>query len=167
MEKIMSINKVKQSKVLPMKEATRLLLSHRSDSKLVDVAPKKYRGGKINKCFQNTAIFTASRKEYSVVSGWLVGDDFGSYGTVLIPHYWVYHSQSDLYFDVTPFSPIDNQKYEYVIDMEIYFQANQTSYLPPPVIVYSDGSLFTRLTESIKIQIDTIDVQQLYDLDRK
>jgi len=149
-----------------MKPSTSLLISLRDKSKLVDVKKKKWRGGKANKCFQNAAFFSADRKEYEIVSGWLVGDHFESLGTVFVPHYWVLHTPSGEYFDTSPTAEEDIQLYEYVLDMDIYLNLTQTSYVPPPVILRESGLLQVRLSETQLIDIETIDIRHLYSLIR-
>ena len=149
-----------------MKDATKLLLSLRKNSKLVQVEPKKYRGGKPNKCFQNSAFFSADKKEYQIVSGWLVGDYFKEVGTMFIPHYWVEHVPDGVYFDTTPKDPNQTQEFEYVLDMDIYKHLTQTSYIPPPVIVRDNGSLQARLEDGRCVNIKKIDVLELYKLIR-
>lgn len=149
-----------------MKDTTKKLLSLRANTKLVQVEPKKFRGAKLNKCFQNAAFYCAANKEYSIISGWLVGDNFDRLGTVLVPHYWLIHEPSGFYYDTSPSSPADIQEYEYVIDMEIYFKANEKSYVPPPVFLKQDGSLCTRLQNGVIVTLETIDIQKLYDLVR-
>jgi hypothetical protein len=149
-----------------MKEATKLLLSLRENSKFVEVQPKKYRGAKLNKCFQNAAFFSADKKEYSIVSGWLVGDHFESTGTVFVPHYWLEHTPSNVYYDTSPTALNDTQFYDYILDMDIYKHLTQTSYVPPPVVVRENGSLQARLNDGRFIGIEKIDVLELYQLVR-
>jgi hypothetical protein len=149
-----------------MKEATKILLSLRPNSEFVQAQPKKQRGAKLNKCFNNAALFSANNKEYSVVSGWLVGDNFHQLGTVFVPHYWLIHTPSGSYFDTSPTAIEDIQDYEYVKDMDIYRYLNRTSYVPPPVILREDGSLQVRLSESHFVDVTSIDIEHLYSLVR-
>ena len=149
-----------------MKPSTSLLLSLRHNSKLVDVKKKKWRGGKLNRCFQNAAFFSADKKDYEIVSGWLVGDNFQGVGTVFIPHYWVLHTPSGEYFDTSPMAGEDIQLYEYVLDMDIYLNLTQISYVPPPVILRESGRLQVRISETQLVDIETIDIRHLYSLIR-
>jgi len=147
-----------------MKRSTETLLSLRDNSKLVEVKKKKWRGGKLNKCFQNAAFFSADKKDYEIVSGWLVGDNFENLGVAFIPHYWVLHTPSNEYFDTSPTAEEDIQLYDYVLDMDIYLNLTQTSYVPPSVILRESGLLQARLSETKFVDIDTIDVSHLYSL---
>jgi hypothetical protein len=149
-----------------MKAATKLLLSLRQNAEHVDVLHKKYRAAKINRCFQNSAFYSAANKDYEVVSGWLVGDDYLDLGTVFVPHYFLKHKQSAIYYDTSPTAPDDIQSYEYVLDMDIYRYANRTSYVPPPVIVRKNGLLEVRVAESNFVSVSEIDIQNLYALVR-
>ena len=149
-----------------MKDATKLLLSLRPDSELIEARPKKYRGAKLNKCFQNAAHFSANKKEYSIVSGWLVGDKFDRVGTIFVPHYWLFHAPTGAYFDTSPTAIHDIQDFDYVKDMDIMKFLTRTSYIPPPVLLRPDGRLKVRISESNLVDIDHIDVQYLYSLVR-
>ena len=149
-----------------MKPSTSLLISLRDKSKLVDVKKKKWRRGKANRCFQNAAFFSADRKGFEIVSGWLVGDNFEGLGTVFLPHYWVLHTPSGEYFDTTPTAEEDIQLYEYVLDMDIYLNLTRTSYVPPPVRLRESGILQVRLSETQFVDIETIDIKHLYSLIR-
>ena len=149
-----------------MKEATKILLSLRPNSEFIEAQPKKYRGAKLNKCFNNAALYSASNKEYSIVSGWLVGDNFHQLGTVFVPHYWLIHIPSGNYFDTSPTAIEDIQEYEYVKDMDIYRYLTRTSYVPPPVILREDGNLQVRISETQFLDVNSIDIEHLYSLVR-
>ena len=149
-----------------MKKATNLLLSLRKNAELVLVESLNYKAAKSNKCFQNAAYFCESRNGFAIVSGWLVGDDFGSKGTVLIPHYWVKEIEKNKYFDTTPKNKEDTQSYEYVLDLDIFRYGTATSYLPPPVFIFPDNKLKVRLNQNNYIPLNGIDVEELYSLRR-
>lgn len=149
-----------------MKDATEILLSLRPNSEFVQAQPKKYRGAKLNKCFNNAAFFSANNKEYSIVSGWLVGDNFHQLGTIFVPHYWLIHTPSGNYFDTSPTAIEDIQEYEYVKDMDIFRHVTRTSYVPPPVILKEDGKLQVRLSESQFVDVKCIDIEHLFSLVR-
>jgi hypothetical protein len=149
-----------------MKAATKLLLKLRKNAEYVVVSHKKYRAAKLNKCFQNSAFFSAANKEFEVVSGWLVGDDYLDLGTVFVPHYFLKHKPSGIYYDTSPTAPDDIQSYEYVLDMDIYRYANRTSYVPPPVIVRENGLLEVRVAATEFVNVEEIDVEHLYSLVR-
>jgi len=149
-----------------MKEATKILLSLRPNSEFVHAQAKKQRSAKLNKCFNNAALFSANNKEYSIVSGWLIGDNFHQLGTVFIPHYWLIHTPSGNYFDTSPTAIKDIQEYEYVKDMDIYRQVTRTSYVPPPVILREDGKLQVRLSETHLVDVNSIDIEHLFSLVR-
>ena len=117
-------------------------------------------------CFQNAATYSANKNEYSIVSGWKVGDFFASVGTILVPHYWLIHDETGIYYDTSPNHPDDNQNYEYVVDMDIYKNVTRTSYIPPAVLVTEGGLLQARLGEKRFYEIDKIDVVELYSLVR-
>ena len=149
-----------------MKAATKLLLKLRKNAEHVVVSHKKYRAAKLNKCFQNAAFYSAANKEVEIVSGWLVGDDYLDLGTVFVPHYWLRHKPTAFYYDTSPSATEDIQNYEYVLDMDIYRFANQTSYVPPPVIVRENGLFEVRVADSNFVSIKSIDVENLYSLVR-
>ena len=149
-----------------MKNATALLLALRPSASVVEVKPKKYKAGKENLCFQNAAIFAATREGYELVSGWMVGDTEPGFGTILVPHYWVIHITSGEYFDTTPRAAGDDQNYEYVVDMDIYKYVTQTSYIPPAVILREDGSIQARMKTRHYVDLQRIDILELYKLVR-
>jgi hypothetical protein len=149
-----------------MKAATKLLLTLREKAEHVVVLHKKYRAAKLNKCFQNAAFYSAANKDFEVVSGWLVGDNYLDLGTVFVPHYWLRHKTANVYYDTSPSAPNDIQNYEYVLDMDIYRFANQKSYVPPPVIVRANGLLEVRVDDSNFVSIKSINVENLYSLVR-
>ena len=149
-----------------MKAATKLLLKLRKNAEHVVVSHKKYRAAKLNKCFQNAAFYSAANKEFEIVSGWLVGDDYLDLGTVFVPHYFLKHKPSGVYYDTSPTAPDDIQCYEYVLDMDIYKLANRTSYVPPPVIVRENGLLEVRVAAAEFVSVKEIDIEHLYSLIR-
>jgi hypothetical protein len=149
-----------------MKAATKFLLTLRENAEHVVVLHKKYRAAKVNRCFQNAAFFSAANKEFKVVSGWLVGDDYLDSGIVFVPHYFLIHKPSGIYYDTSPTAPDDIQNYEYVLDMDIYRFASRTSYVPPPVILRKNGLLEVRIAESNFVSVPEIDIEKLYALVR-
>lgn len=149
-----------------MKEATDKLLSLRPTSTHVEVKPKKYKAGKPNLCFQNAAIYAATRDGYEIVSGWMIGDYVSGFGTILVPHYWLLHESSGEYFDTTPRASGDVQNYEYVVDMEIYRHVTQTSYIPPSVVLRENGAIQARIDMGKFVDLKNIDIPQLFNLVR-
>jgi hypothetical protein len=149
-----------------MKPQTQKLLSLRTNSLFVEVKPLKYRAGKPNMCFQNASIYEATRDGYEVVSGWMIGDLTKNFGAICVPHYWLKHLESDEYFDPTPRAVGDEQNYEYIVDMDIYKHVTRTSYIPPPVVIREDGSIQARLGMNRYINLNKIEILELYMLVR-
>jgi hypothetical protein len=151
-----------------MKKATRYLLKNQPNTKLVMVSPISLENTKPNHCFQNSTLMAESdSSRYMIVSGWLVGDYFGEYGTAIVPHYWIKDNHTNAYFDPTPIEAAVKQVYEYVIDFDIFIYGNKTSYIPAPLRLLDNDVLQVRLDASKYENIKKIDMEYLYEVSRK
>ena len=104
-----------------MKKATRQLLKYlqqaNPEAYVVNVKPLAFDAAKENQCFENVMRFLDENEDWVLRSGWLVGNYFGTNGTAVMPHYWVYNPSNKLDYEITPFA--DAQSFEYVLDLEI------------------------------------------------
>jgi len=160
------------------KPATIKLINKKNGCYKVEVTKKKIRGMKANDCWFNASkVSDKDYKRYKVQSGWLVGDDFGIHGSPLIPHYWIFDTQKNSYFDPTPSRDEDNQTYDYVCDSDIFFTVGEflikthTLVLPPPLILMNDGEFYVCTWnedqplsagyKSIKTKVKNLDIKSL------
>ena len=86
---------------------------------------------------------TTDNENWSMHSGWLVGDFLGERGTAIIPHYWVVNADRE-HFDVTPKNPSDTQSYEYVSDFNIVQYFTKEVQLPVPLKLNLNGTFVAR-----------------------
>ena len=115
-----------------MKKATRTFVNWLNDEKVksVEVKPMKFEYAKPNECFQNMMMFLDYHSDWTMHSGWLIGDYLGERGTAIIPHFWVVDAQRK-HFDITPRNSKDTQTYEYVSDCNI------AQFIFPPKYLFS------------------------------
>ena len=151
-----------------MKKATRQLLKYlqqaNPEAYVVNVKPLAVNAAKENQCFENVMRFLDENEDWILRSGWLVGDYFGTNGTAVMPHYWVYNPSNKLDYEITPFA--DAQSFEYVLDLEIASNIDEENKLCVPVSlkINSDGSLCARVGENRFVVLSGIDYQTLYRL---
>jgi len=139
------------------KKATKEFLSLRRDCRKEEVIKIKTKGMKANNCWKNSMkVVCVDNAKYELQAGWLVGDDFGSHGTPLIPHYWVVDKESHLCWDPTPSPSGDDQQYEYICDPEMrkivakILSKTHTLILPPPLLYMNDGKFYACLWDDDK-----------------
>ena len=151
-----------------MKKATRQLLNYLRQANpkafFVNVKPLAFDAAKENQCFENVMRFLDENEEWVLRSGWLVGDYFGTNGTAVMPHYWVYNPIEKVDYDITPFN--EAQRFEYVLDLEIAGNIDEEKKLSVPVSlrINSDGSLCARIGKNRFFTLTGIDYKTLYDL---
>jgi hypothetical protein len=155
---------------LIMKKATREFLKARSGTFLVQVTKVNFAGALPNFCGVNASNFCKTDPKYSLVSGWMVGDDCGQNGTALIAHYFVLDNSTSKYYDPTPSHPADNQTYEYVVDMDIldyYMQNISTLQAQGISLLHSfrilNGPIFQIVSSNQQfINVNDLDTKSLY-----
>ena len=151
-----------------MKKATRQLLKYLQQANpkafVINVKPIAFDAAKENQCFENVMRFLDENEDWVLRSGWLVGDYFGTNGTAVMPHYWVYNPGDKFDYDITPLAVV--QSFEYVLDMEIASNIDEERKLSVPVSlkINSDGSLCARIGENRFVALTGIYYETLYDL---
>ena len=149
-----------------MKKATRELLKARPGANFVLVESFELTDTLANHFYQNAVkLAETNEADLLVVSGWLVGDFMGERGTAIIPHYWVKNDKTKKFYDPTPKQKDDKQNYEYVEDFDIFQYGNRESILPLPLKLNNNGKWQARNALGTGyIDLDKVDVQELYDL---
>lgn len=148
-----------------MKKATRLFLKKHPNAKKVDVTKVHVAGCIPNHCYQNSCLLEEKDSDNLIVlSGWIIGDYVKEQGTAAIPHYWVVDKNTHQHFDPTPSGPYDSGHYEYLLDADIFNYVGRSSILPPPILIKPDGTLKARLSNGTFIEIESVDVKHLYQL---
>jgi len=149
-----------------MKKATRELLKARPKAKCVLVQSIELAETLANHCYQNSVKLAETNEEdLLVVAGWMVGDFMGERGTAIIPHYWVQNDKTKIYYDPTPKPDNNTQDFDYVEDFDIFQYGNENSILPLSLKLNSNGTWQARnSTGTGYIDLDKVDVQQLYEL---
>jgi hypothetical protein len=151
-----------------MKKATRVLVNwiNEKSVKAVDVKLLKFDDAKPNECYQNMNLFLDNYENWSMHSGWLVGDFLGERGTAIIPHYWVVNADRE-HLDVTPKNPSDKQSYEYVSDFNIVQYFTKEVQLPVPLKLNLNGTFVARRKDGSFELIEKIDYEHLFSLSRQ
>ena len=148
-----------------MKRATREFLKHRAKAKFVSVKRIGIDGTSPNDCYRNACLMAdANETELLVTCGWIVGDFLAERGTAIIPHYWVLNEKTGEQFDPTPRAVSDIQNYDYVKDGDIMLFGNARAILPVPLRLLPNGIFQARLGENEFLDLEEINVEQLYDL---
>ena len=151
-----------------MKKATRQLLEYLQQANqkafAVKVKPLEFDAAQENQCFENVMRFLDENEDWVLRSGWLVGDYFGTNGTAVMPHYWVYSPSEKVDYEITPFN--DAQRFEYVLDLEIASNIDEERKISVPVSlkINSDGTLCARVEENRFVSLTGIYYETLYDL---
>ena len=97
-----------------MKKATRQLLKYLQQANpkafVINVKPLAFDSAKENQCFENVIRFLDENVDWVLRSGVLVGVHFGTNGTAVMSHYWVYNPVDKFDYEITPFA--DAQSFE-------------------------------------------------------
>jgi hypothetical protein len=145
-----------------MKVVTKKFIELRSDCALVDVVKIKQRGAKPNNCFFNSLKLSSKDKKYRLQSGWLVGDDFGNFGTMFIAHYWVIDTTTNIEYDPTPKNLNDYQIYEYIYDPLIFKKSTPKNYMPFPLRLLPNNQFQIAVGNEVYKDITSIDLDELF-----
>ena len=148
-----------------MKKATRIFVNWLNDEKVksVEVKPMKFQYAKPNECFQNMMWFLDYHSDWTMHSGWLIGDYSGERGTAIIPHFWVVDAQRK-HFDITPRNSKDTQTYEYVSDYNIAQFISKGVQLPVPLKLNSNGEFSALRKDGIFELVEKLDYGYLFSL---
>jgi hypothetical protein len=148
-----------------MKRATREFLKHRPRATFISVKSITIEGTSPNDCYKNACLMAdANEADLLVTGGWIVGDFFADRGTAIIPHYWVYNEKTRENFDPTPQIPIHKQNYDYVNDGDIMGFGNPRAILPVPLRLLPNGTFQARTGVDQYLDLQKIDVAELYRL---
>ena len=148
-----------------MKKATRIFVNLLNDERVksVEVKPMKFEYAKPNECFQNMMMFLDYHSDWTMHSGWLIGDYLGERGTAIIPHFWVVDAQRK-HFDITPRNSKDTQTYEYVSDYNIAQFISKGVQLPVPLKLNSNGEFSALRKDGTFELVEKLDYGYLFSL---
>ena len=148
-----------------MKRATRIFVNWLNDEKVksVEVKPMKFEYAKPNECFQNMMMFLDYHSDWTMHSGWFIGDYLGERGTAIIPHFWVVDAQRK-HFDITPRNSKDTQTYEYVSDYNIAQFISKGVQLPVPLKLNSNGEFSALRKDGTFELVEKLDYGYLFSL---
>lgn len=104
-----------------MRYVTRKLLKFRPGSEYVGPVRYEPRGNREKQCWTN-ANKEFEEKAQMPVSGWLVGPMDENGWTAIYRHFWNKDNEGR-HYDTTPFPSMDHHNYDYVKDIEVYFEA--------------------------------------------